>query len=253
MKLLYTFLLLIVMFSCKQQNEKKEIPHKLTAQEIIDKAIENACQGNCNQTFIEFTFRDKTYSSSRKNGNYKLERIKVEGEDTIYDVVSNEGLKRFINEREVTVVDSLITNISDGVNSVHYFAQLPFGLNNEAVQKRLIGEDSINKKSYYEIEVTFKEEGGGTDFDDVFVYWINKKEYTVDYLAYSYATNGGGIRYREAYNPRFIEGIRFVDYNNYKPESIDVNLSELDDIFVKGELKLLSKIETENVKVTLLK
>lgn len=253
MKLLYTFLLLLVLISCKQVNEKKEIPQKLTAQEIVDKAIENACQGNCNQAIIEFTFRDKMYSSTRKGGEYILERTKIEGVDTIHDVLSNDGLKRFINKKEVTVIDSLITNISDGVNSVHYFAQLPFGLNNEAVQKRLLGENSINNHDYYEIEVTFKEEGGGTDFDDVFVYWINKEEFTIDYLAYSYAVNGGGVRFREAYNPRVIEGIRFVDYNNYKPEHKEVILSDLDELFSKGELKLLSKIETENVKVKILK
>ena len=130
---------------------------------------------------------------------------------------------------------------------------MPFGLNNQAVQKKLIGEDSVNNKHYYEIKITFKEEGGGTDFDDVFVYWINKEDFTVDYLAYSYAVNGGGVRFREAYNPRVIKGMRFADYNNYKSDNEDVKLSELNNLFTNGDLKLLSKIETENVQVTLLK
>jgi len=103
-----------------------------------------------------------------------LERTKIDGENTIQDIIPNKGLKRYINEIETVVNDTMITRISDGVNSVHYFAQLPFGLNNQAVQKKLLGEDSINNNNYYEIEVTFKEEGGGTDFDDVFVYWIHK-------------------------------------------------------------------------------
>ena len=253
MKILYIFLLPLILFSCKGENEKKEITQKLSAQEIIDKAIENSCQGNCNDATIEFTFRDKAYKSTRKNGKYQLERTKIDSINKIHDVVSNTGLKRFINEVETTVIDSLITSISDGVNSVHYFAQLPFGLNNQALQKKLIGEDSVNNKHYYEIKITFKEEGGGTDFDDVFVYWINKEDFTVDYLAYSYAVNGGGVRFREAYNPRVIEGMRFADYNNYKPNNKDVKLSELNNLFIKGDLKLLSKIETENVKVTLLK
>ena len=243
----------LILFSCKVENDKKEIAQKLSAQDIIDKAIEYSCQGNCNDATIEFTFRDKAYKSTRKNGKYQLERTKMDSLNKIHDVVSNTGLKRFVNEVETTVVDSLITSISDGVNSVHYFAQLPFGLNNQAVQKKLIGEDSVNNKHYYEIEITFKEEGGGTDFDDVFVYWINKEDFTVDYLAYSYAVNGGGVRFREAYNPRVIEGMRFADYNNYKPNNKDVKLSELNNLFTNGDLKLLSKIETENVQVTLLK
>lgn len=252
MKLVYVFLLPLVLFSCKGDKGKKEVIRKLTAQEIVDKAIENSCKGNCYDAIIEFTFRDKTYKSTRKNGKYQLESTKTDSLNKIHDVISNSGLKRFINEVEATVNDSLITSISDGVNSVHYFAQLPFGLNDQAVQKKLIGEDSIKNKNYYEIEVTFKEEGGGTDFDDVFVYWINMEDFTVDYLAYSYTVNGGGVRFREAYNPRIIEGIRFADYNNYKPNNKDVKLSELNNLFINGELKLLSKIETENVKVTLL-
>ncbi|MFT4801753.1 MAG: hypothetical protein ACI93N_001528 [Flavobacteriaceae bacterium] len=251
MKILLIILIPVVLFSCKEVAKVEKI-QSLTAQEIIDKAIDNSCQGNCESAQIEFTFRDRTYKSTRNEGKYQLERTKIVGEDTIQDFISNEGLKRYINEIETIVNDTMITRISDGVNSVHYFAQLPFGLNNQAVQKKLIGEDSINNNNYYEIEVTFKEEGGGTDFDDVFVYWIHKQDFTVDYLSYRYAVNGGGIRFREAYNARVINGIRFVDYNNYKPESKEIMLSDLDSLFIKGKLKLLSKIETENITVSLL-
>jgi hypothetical protein len=113
-------------------------------------------------------------------------------------------------------------------------------------------ETNIKNELYFKIKVTFGQEGGGTDFDDEFLYWIHKTNFTVDYLAYSYATNGGGIRYREAYNPRVIEGIRFVDYNNYKPSNLEFSLDELSVLFEKGALKLLSKIETENVRVSIL-
>ena len=251
MKIFLIILIPVVLFSCKEATKVKK-KERLTAQEIIDKAIDNSCQGNCESAQIAFTFRDRTYKSTRNEGKYQLERTKIDGEDAIKDVISNEGLKRYINEIEIMVNDSMVTSVSDGVNSVHYFTQLPFGLNDQAVQKKLIGEDSINNNNYFKIEVTFKEDGGGTDFDDVFVYWVHKQDFTVDYLAYSYAVNGGGIRFREAYNIRVIDGIRFVDYNNYKPESKEMKLSDLDRLFVKGKLKLVSKIETENITVSLL-
>ena len=251
MKILLIILIPVVLFSCKEVAKVEKI-QSLTAEQIIDEAIDNSCQENCERAQIAFTFRDRTYKSTWNKGKYQLERTKIDGENTIQDIIPNEGLKRYINEIETVVNDTMITRISDGVNSVHYFAQLPFGLNNQAVQKKLIGEDSINNNNYYEIEVTFKEEGGGTDFDDVFVYWIHKQDFTVDYLAYRYAVNGGGIRFREAYNARVINGIRFVDYNNYKPESKEIMLSDLDRLFIKGKLKLVSKIETENITVSLL-
>ncbi len=246
------FISILFFFSCVENKEVKPHQKHLTAQAIIDKAIDISCQGNCDQVAIEFIFRDRIYKSKRSQGDYLLERFKTDSLDVIHDMLSNSGLKRFINDSLVTVPDSMAINIGDGVNSVHYFAQLPYGLNSGAVHKKLLGEDTINGKTYYEIEVTFSEEGGGTDFDDRFVYWIHKKDFTVDFLAYKYATNGGGMRFREAYNVRTVKGIRFVDYNNYKPKSLEYKLEDLDNLFEKEELKLLSKIETEDVKVDIL-
>lgn len=244
---IFKYLLLISVVFTISCNEKET----LTAQQIIDKAISKACNGACETATITFTFRDNQYKSVRNGGTYSLERKIKDSTGILIDVVSNSGLQRIKNETIIKVPDSLKTSIADGVNSVHYFAQLPYGLNDAAVNKILLGEATVNNEPYYKIKVTFNEEGGGTDYDDVFLYWIHTRNFTVDYLAYSYATNGGGIRFREAYNPREVKGIRFVDYNNYKPETLDVNLQELDGLFENNKLKLLSKIETENVQVTI--
>jgi len=77
------------------------------------------------------------------------------------------------------------------------------------------------KNSYYKLKVTFDQDGGGDDFDDTYVYFFNKATFKPDYLAYDFHVNGGGMRFREAYNERYVNGIRFVDYNNMKP--IDEN------------------------------
>ena len=245
MKKYIPLLALILLVSCKE----KETPH--TAQSLIDNAIDVACNGNCDHATIDFTFRDRCYISKREGGSYQYERITSDSLGVTHDILTNEGFKRFRNDTLLTVPDSMKTRYSNSVNSVHYFVQLPYLLNAPAVNKELLGEDTINGEPYYEVAVSFNEEGGGTDFEDNFVYWIHKENYTVDYLAYSYATDGGGIRFREAYNPRIVEGIRFTDYNNFKPASLDVELNTLDDLFEEGSLKLLSKIETESVGVRL--
>ena len=46
------------------------------------------------------------------------------------------------------------------------------------------------------------------------------------------------------------DGLRFVDYNNYKPKNKDIPFGEIADYFNRGELKLLSRIVLENVEVT---
>lgn len=245
MKFASLFLFIILFISCKPKAED------LNAQAIVDKAIETSCGYNCENMAIDFIFRGRQYSSKRDGGAYSLERITTDSTGVTHDILTNEGFSRFKNESLVAVVDSMATKYANSVNSVHYFALLPYGLNAAAVKKELLGERTINEKNYYEIEVTFIEEGGGTDFDDTFVYWFSKQDFSMDYLAYAYATDGGGIRFREAYNKRAVEGIRFTDYNNYKPESLDIELTELPALFEAGKLKLLSKIETEDVKVSI--
>lgn len=247
MKLLSIILLTVAIVSCKQRDTQ------LTAQAIVDEAIANSCNGNCDHATIDFTFRDRCYVSKRDGGNYQYERITTDSTGITHDILTNNGFLRYKNDTLVKVPDSMVTRYSNSINSVHYFAQLPYGLNAPAARKELVGEAIIKGEPYFEIGVNFVEERGGKDFEDEFVFWIHKENYTVDYFAYSYATDGGGIRFREAYNARIVKGIRFVDYNNFKPRSSEVALTDLDSLFEKGELDLLSKIETESVGVILVK
>jgi hypothetical protein len=48
----------------------------------------------------------------------------------------------------------------------------------------------------------FGQDGGGKDFDDEFHYWINKQTHKIDYLAYNYQNDDGGVRFRICFNTR---------------------------------------------------
>lgn len=239
---LFSFIILI---SCKHKEPA------LSADEIIGRTIINACNGNCENAVIRFIFRGRAYVSSRAEGKYQLERVTTDSMGVTRDVLTNNGFERFRNDTLVFLPDSMKVKYANSVNGVHYFAQLPYGLDAPAARKERIGETTIKGLPYYLIEVTFEQEGGGKDYEDVFVYWIHQNNFTVDYFAYSYKTDGGGMRFREALNPRIVEGIRFADYNNYKPKDLDVPLPELARLYEEGALELLSKIETEDVLVTL--
>ncbi|MBT8320702.1 MAG: deoxyribose-phosphate aldolase, partial [Eudoraea sp.] len=147
------------------------------------------------------------------------------------------------------VADTMAVKYANSINSVHYFARLPYGLNDKAVMKRYLGESVIAGKTYHKIEVTFQKEGGGDDFDDIYVYWFNKITNKPDYLAYEFLVDGGGKRFRKALNERYAEGIRFVDYLNYKPATQEVSVYELDSSFMQNELELLSRIELKDIQV----
>ena len=123
---------------------------------------------------------------------------------------------------------------------------LPQKLNDPAVQKQLMESTEIAGKGYDVMKVTFAEDGGGKDFQDVFYYWFNQQTHELDYLAYSYEVNGGGVRFRQAINARHVDGMLFQDYINYKAAP-GTDLDYLPSLFEQGELVELSRIEVTDI------
>ncbi|HKJ48867.1 MAG TPA: DUF6503 family protein [Christiangramia sp.] len=246
MKYVFLILFVVLFASCGEENKE------LTANEIVNNAIRNAGGERYENAEIDFIFRNIEYKSKREGGRYNFQRKMTDSAgNKIKDVLDNDGFQRLVNDSLREIPDSLKVAYGNSVNSVHYFVQLPFGLNAEAAKKELLGKDSIAGREYYEIKVTFSENGGGTDHEDEYLYWIDTKNFEVDYLAYNFIENEGGVRFRKAFNHRLIEGIRFVDYENYKFEDISFPLEKLDSLYEKRELDLLSVIETKNVEVDL--
>ena len=68
----------------------------------------------------------------------------------------------------------------------------------------------------------------------------------MNYLAYEYLTDAGGIRFRVAINRRTIEGVVFQDYENYKAPK-NTSLDDLPKMYEKGELELLSLIVNDSI------
>lgn len=248
MKNYFLLLFFVTLLSCNNKPSGSE------ADKIISQAIETAGGEKYKNAIIEFQFRENTYTSKRNNGQFEFTRTITDSTNTTYyDVLNNEGFTRYHEDEKIAISDSLAGVYSESVNAVHYFVQLPFGLNDAAVIKELVGHDTINNKVYYEIKVSFKQEGGGVDHEDIYMYWVEKDDLTIDYLAYRFFVNDGGIRFRKAVNPRTVNGIRFVDYENYKTDELSTPLEDLDEMFQKGELTKVSQIENEILKVEIQK
>lgn len=237
------FLLIFVLFiSCDQDQPK-------TAQQIIDATIEVSGVNKLSDAQLSFDFRDYAYKALRNKGAFSLSRMKSDSVGNIKDVLSNKGFQRFIDEKETVIPDSMAVKYSESVNSVHYFSVLPLGLNDAAVNKKRLEDVSINGKNYFKVEITFDQEGGGVDFEDVFVYWIDQEKFTIDYMAYLFHVNGGGVRFREVSKEQIVEGIRFANYNNYKPLDPNIDVRTTDEAFKNSELKKVSEINLENLSV----
>lgn len=218
----------------------------------MDSAIEAHGGKRFENAFIEFDFRDRHYTSHRQNGQFTYTREFSDSSGHIKDILTNEGFRREINGGMAKISGERAVAFTNSVNSVIYFALLPYGLNDPAVIKTYVKETELLTKKYHLIQVTFKQDGGGKDHEDVFLYWINQETSIVDYFAYSYLTDGGGLRFRAAINPRYVEGILFQDYDNYKPAHDGVTLNQLDSLFQTDALEKLSVIKHENVQVRLL-
>ena len=74
----------------------------------------------------------------------------------------------------------------------------------------------------------------------------------MDYLAYRFNDKRDGSRFREAYQVRTIEGIRFADYINYKANDNTTPLADYNRLFEQGNLSEISRIINENVTVALI-
>ena len=219
------------------------------ATEIVTAAIEQSGGDKYENMKLAFDFRDRTYEGYHNDGLFEYVRVTPDSLGEIRDVLNNEGYYRTINGDRVELIDSMAGKYQRSVNSVFYFALLPDGLMDPAVRREHMGMKEINGKNYHKIRVTFGEEGGGDDFQDVFIYWFEEQSLSMDYMAYLYFTDGGGMRFREAINPRRVNGVLFQDYYNFKP-SEEMPLDSIDDVYMAGELELLSEILMENIQVT---
>lgn len=217
------------------------------AQEIVDRSIKVYGGKKYTKKDFQFDFRKKTYNYHNDGSQYQYKRSFEKDGKSIVDNLSNEGFSRSIDGELQALDDKQKRGGSNGVNSVIYFAMLPHFLNDKAVHKSYLGKTMIKGKEYHKVEVYFDEANGGDDHDDIFIYWFNANTFRLDYLAYSYEVNGGGVRFREAFNSRKIGGVIFQDYINYKGDKT-INVREMDRLFIEGKLKELSRIELENIK-----
>lgn len=223
-------------------------PQPHDPQAIVDKAIE--VHGSFMDKQVSFTFRDREYSVRRSAGGYTYTRSwQDDSLGFVQDVLVNSRLfHRLVDGDTVAVTEEWAAKYSESVNSVLYFFQLPYVLNDAAAIKKYVGACTIKDEPYLQVQVTFNPEGGGKDHEDVFMYWFHRERGTLDFLAYSYLTEGGGVRFREAINRKEMGGLLIQDYVNYKADKT-ARLEDLPALFESGKLENLSLIVNERVRV----
>ena len=217
------------------------------ANDVVRMCIE-AYGGEIDSASLSFTFRDKLYKGIFESGNYEMSR-QFNKDDSLYlDRLSNSGFVRTVNSQSVELSERWVKAYSNSINSVFYFVMLPFKLQDEAVILSYFGKQKTKNGEYFLVKVSFKQEGGGEDHQDEFRYWVNSKTYLLDFFAYSYDTDGGGVRFRAVEKRHQSDsGHIFQDYINYKA-NVGIAMDSLLYLYDSGKLIELSKIRLENLQ-----
>lgn len=248
MKQSLIFALLFFLISCGPQEVKENHPPELSdSEELIKRAVEAHGGGLYDKANYQFTFREKVYTFENNGSEYRYTSEYQTDAGWQKDVLENGNFKRMLGDVELNLTTKDLNSYRESLNSVIYFATIPHKLTDASVNSKLEGETTINGKEYHQVLVTFSEDGGGQDFEDEYYYWINSENNRVDYFAYNYQVNGGGVRFREAYNTRDVDGVLFQDYINYSARA-GTPLKTLSDLFQKDSLIELSRIELVDVK-----
>ena len=208
-----------------------------------------------NHAEVAFRFRDARFRLLRDGGRFRYQRTYTDSLGrSVREVLSNDSLYRAVNGERVALSEEERRTVETAVNSVAYFALLPYPLQDPAVQATYDARQSVDGTDYHRVVVAFQQDGGGRDWQDRFVYWFDADTYTMDFLAYAYGFGNPdeevGTRFREAYNVRTIEGVQIADYRNYTrddlpPEEMERYLS----LWSADSLRLVSTVDLDSVTV----
>lgn len=235
-RLYFFFSILILAVGCSRNDD---------AEEIVNNAIAAHGGDHYENLQVSFDFRGKLIKINQQKDNYEYSRRFTDSSlQSIEDIVNNQGFQRKINGQVVVLADSMAMRYKEAVNSIAYFMLLPYKLSEPAVQVEYLGQIIIDEKLYNKVKVSFRQEGGGSDFGDVFCYWFNADTKMLDYLAYS----NGGPRFRKATKRTTVKGVIFQDYDNYVVSDSNLATFSYDSAFIKQQVKLLSKIEQTDYK-----
>jgi len=215
------------------------------AQKIVDKSIDYYHMDKLKNAELEFKFRGINFKIMKKDGQFKYERAFTDSTGNVYDALDNDGFKRRLNGKELKLDKKDYDKYSESLNAVVYFLYLPLKLNDSPVIKKYLGESMVKGKTYYKIEISFDQGKGGADHNDVFYYWFDKQDYSMDYFAYS----SGGNRFREVLRTHDVGGVIFQDYINYQMPLDDsvTTVNNYDSLFQAGKLRELSRIELQDM------
>ncbi len=217
------------------------------ANSIIKKSIAFYGMDELDGKTIDFDFRERHFTVKFNKGDFFYEStFKDDSLGLIKDQLSNHGFVREQNGLVVPLSQKDSVKYAEALNSVVYFAFLPLKLKDDAVQTKFLQSVQVKGKEYNQIEVSFDTENGGSHYDDIYYYWFDAKDSSMDYFAYS----KGGNRFRAKNGLISSDGLHLQNYINLESDSTEKrDLKDYYILFEQDKLNTLSHITLENLRV----
>lgn len=241
---------ILLLAGCTPPNRKSP-----SARAVVDSAIATHGGPLLTRAVVSFHFRDTRYRLRHANGRFHYQRRYTDSlHRSIQEGITNDGPYRTVDGDSVSLSPKKQNDVRTAVNSVAYFALLPYKLHDPAVQTDYDGRDTLAGHSYHRVRVTFQEKGGGPDWEDTFLYWFRTDTYAMNYLAYAFGLGNdetdSGTRFREAYNVRRVSGVRFADYRNYAVDTLSPNrMHHYPNLWTRDDVNLVSHITLDSIRV----
>jgi hypothetical protein len=255
MRLLSAALAAVLLILSACQPARDSAPPPPSAQAIVDSAVAAHGGSVLDRAIMTFTFRGDRYRLRQDGGQFHYRRTYTDSLGrTVRDGLTNDGVYRVVDGDTVSLRNDERSAVRTTVNSVSYFVLLPHPLGDPAVQPHYSGRDTLDGVPYHRVRVTFQQEGGGQDWQDIFMYWFRADTYAMDYLSYAFGLAPGdtdtGTRFREAYNVRRVNGVRVADYLNYTSDTLATDRMRLyPRLWATDALELVSRVEVDSVRV----
>jgi hypothetical protein len=247
----FVFFLALVLPACSSESPRASAPPAGTPERVVHDAISAHGGDRFRALRLEFEFRGTPFLVVYDHGIFVFERRTTDAEGrTVVERMDNDATTRTVDGTTVDLAPQELASLETAVNSVVYFALLPWRLEDPAVRLRDLGDAEVEGEPYRKIEVTFESDGGGRDWEDRFVYWFHRDTHMLDYMAYRYHTGDGGTRFRRAINRRVVEGIVLQDYENFEAEEDLDDVAAYDELHRTGQLRLVSLVELDAVRLT---
>ncbi len=166
---------------------------------------------------------------------------------------TNDALEVSRNGEPLAVEPAKQRQYRDWAMARVYFCFLPFRLGDPSVIQQDLGLVDWQGRRLHKVKVTF-EPGTSTDSGDEYVYWFDPESARLEYFAYSYDDNGGGLRFRRNLRHRRAGGLLFFDQENYGvdgggADGPDLSVDSIDAAYVRDAMRHVSTVRLEGIEV----